>query len=359
MVILDAGLILVTILALIYLKTGRTYLFYGLVATIILMPPALIAAESAYLHLRFSQLSLDSGGDIFDKDPVLGFKLKPSTTERHWSSDYDALYRIDANGRRETRRHQAAEKTIHVFGDSFTFGFGVSNGETWPDILSETLTPPINVVNYAVTGYGLDQMYLSLEQNLDQIDEGDIVLFTPISNDLQRNLIAKTHVCMIYLTEPDGQHAYPKFKDGAWRTVSLEQECNYFWDSILGNALWPISLGGFYRSWRLHSIREELITHADRIFNDAQDLVGRRGATLQTIFLATPEECELGRHSMDLSTLEAPAEFLIDDCPNDIKDARSLRFDHDRHYNAKGHLWAAEAIHKRLAESTDMAAVVE
>ena len=354
MVVFDVGLLFIAILALFHVKTGKPYLFYGLIATIILMPPALIAAESAYLHVRFSRLKMDQGGDVFDKDPVLGFKLKSAITERHWSSDYDALYRIDADGRRETKRHRAALKTIHIFGDSFTFGYGVSNGETWPDILSEALKQPIDVVNYAVTGYGLDQMYLSFEQNLDQVEEGDIVLFAPISDDLQRNLIAKTHVCLIYLTEPDGQHSYPKYENGAWHTVSLDQQCDYFWDSILGNSIWPISLGGLYRSWRLRSIKDELITHADRIFRDAQGLADRKGADFQTIFLSTPEECELGRYSLNLTTLAAPAQFLIDDCPKNTGEARSLRFDHDRHYNAKGHRWAAEAVHRRLIESTDL-----
>lgn len=358
MIALDAGLIFIAILALLHIKTGKIYLFYGLIASILLMPPALVALEASYLYMRLSRVPNDQGGDIFAKDPILGFKLKPSITERHWSSEYDALYGIDADGRRETKRHQAAGKTIHIFGDSFTFGFGVSNGETWPDILSETLTQPIDVVNYAVTGYGLDQMYLSLKQNLDQIKEGDIVLFAPISDDLQRNLIAKTHVCLAYLIEPEGQHAHPKYEDGEWRTVPIERECSYFWDSILGNSLWPISLGGLYRSWRLNSIREELITHADRILEDAQELADRKEAAFQTIFLSTPEECELDRHSLDLSSLQASAQFLIDDCPDGVSEARSLRFDHDRHYNAKGHRWAAEAIYKRLMRSADMVATI-
>lgn len=349
MVIFDIIIIIISLLAFFYLRNKRKSLFYCLLGGLFMAVPTLIAAEAAYLQLRFSKLSLDHGGEILEPDQLLGFKLRPNAIERHWSSDYDAVYRTGADGYRPIEQDQVVERTIHIFGDSFTFGYGVDNGETWPDFLRDHFDKRFNVFNYAVIGYGLDQMYLSFRQNADRIKEGDIVLFAPISDDLQRNLIAKTHPCLVYLTEPGGDHRYPKYENGAWRTVSLANECDYLKDSLLGNAFWPISLGGFYRSWRLHSINEELMAHADHLFRDVQNLADQKGAVFQTIFLATPEECEWGQHGVDLADLKTPAYFLLDDCPDGSEASRRLRFAHDRHYSVDGHRWAADAIYRWLA----------
>lgn len=348
MVIFDVMLVAIVITAIAYLKFEKKSIFYFLTVSILLFVPALIVAESVYIHFRFTKLSLAEGGDIFEKDLILGFKLKLNANERHFSPDFDAVYVIDEDGLRQGNQSQAVQQTVHVFGDSFTFGFGVDNQETWPELLKQRADQPINVMNYAVIGYGLEQMYLSLERHADRIKQDDIVLFAPISDDLQRNLLAKTHVCMTPLMEPERKHYFPKYEDKTWRAVPLEGECSYFWDSLLGNALWPISLGGIYRSWRLHSMRNELIDNADWLFQEARKIATEKGAEFQVIFLATPEECVTQRHAIDLASLQTPSHSLLDYCPDDVEEARSLRFNHDRHYNVKGHRWAAAAILETL-----------
>ncbi len=350
LVIFDAMLIAIVIMGIAYLKFGKKSFFYIMMASILLFVPGLIAAETVYIHFRFTKLSLAEGGDIFEKDPILGFKLKPNVEERHFSPDFDAVYVTGADGLRQMDQSEAAKQTMHIFGDSFTFGFGVDNQEAWPDVLRQVMDPSINVMNYAVIGYGLEQMYLSLERHKDRIRKGDIVLFAPIADDLQRNLLAKTHVCMTPLIEPETDHAFPKYVDEAWRAVPLEDECSYFWDSLLGNALWPISLGGLYRSWRLRSMGNELIDNADWLFREAHDIAAEKEAAFQVIFLATPEECVTKQHAIDLSGLETPLLSLLGQCPDGVKEARSLRFNHDRHYSAKGHQWAAEATHDALLD---------
>jgi hypothetical protein len=69
-------------------------------------------------------------------------------------------------------------------GDSFTFGFGVSNQETWCHLLSE-LEPRLQTVNMAQGGYGVDQAYLWYERDGDQIAH-QLNLFAFITADFDR-----------------------------------------------------------------------------------------------------------------------------------------------------------------------------
>ncbi|MGE0268793.1 MAG: SGNH/GDSL hydrolase family protein [Candidatus Omnitrophota bacterium] len=75
---------------------------------------------------------------------------------------------------------------IAAFGDSFTFGQGVTNDETWEHHLS-LLNPRYEILNFGVGGYGQDQAYLRY------LDEGqtyrpDIVIIGFISENVFRNV---------------------------------------------------------------------------------------------------------------------------------------------------------------------------
>jgi len=52
-----------------------------------------------------------------------------------------------------------------VIGDSFSFGHGVEMAEAWPSLL-ERCAAPVEVLNFAVPGYGTDQQLLLLEREI-------------------------------------------------------------------------------------------------------------------------------------------------------------------------------------------------
>lgn len=56
----------------------------------------------------------------------------------------------------------SGKKRIYAVGDSFTFGFGVRDEETFAARM-ETLQPSLDVLNLGVAGYGVDQMALLVE----------------------------------------------------------------------------------------------------------------------------------------------------------------------------------------------------
>jgi len=89
---------------------------------------------------------------------VLGWTIKP-----YGRSD---LYHANAQGIRSDREYTAhppaARVRIAAFGDSYTHGDEVADGETWARQL-ENLNPNLEVLNFGVGGFGTDQALLRYE----------------------------------------------------------------------------------------------------------------------------------------------------------------------------------------------------
>lgn len=75
---------------------------------------------------------------------------------------------------------------IAAFGDSFTYGSDVSLGDNWAKQIS-TLEPRIEVLNFGVPAYGLDQAYLRYVAFGDEYHP-DVVLIGYMSENLARHV---------------------------------------------------------------------------------------------------------------------------------------------------------------------------
>ncbi len=69
-------------------------------------------------------------------------------------------------------------------GDSYTFGRGVANDQTWCELLS-AIDPALETANLGMSGYGFDTAYLRYRHQGDPLDH-DIHLFAFITDDLYR-----------------------------------------------------------------------------------------------------------------------------------------------------------------------------
>ena len=76
---------------------------------------------------------------------------------------------------------------VIIVGDSFTFGDGIDDTETWPYML-ERRDPRLNVLNMGGTGYGTDQMYITLRESIG-LYRPQLVIAAFISDDLGRALL--------------------------------------------------------------------------------------------------------------------------------------------------------------------------
>jgi hypothetical protein len=77
--------------------------------------------------------------------------------------------------------------TIALVGNSFTFGDEVSWEETWGYRIDQWLGPEVQVLNFGVPGYGLNQAYLRYEKDVRPW-KPQVVIFGFISPNLTRTM---------------------------------------------------------------------------------------------------------------------------------------------------------------------------
>ena len=80
-------------------------------------------------------------------------------------------------------------RRVVVVGDSFTFGEGVGDEETYPARLQARLGPGVEVINLGVHGYGHDQMLIHLREE-GLLYEPDLVVLGYYADDLARNVLS-------------------------------------------------------------------------------------------------------------------------------------------------------------------------
>jgi len=126
-----------------------------------------IAAAEAGLWARTARTPADQEGAevqgaprFYVPDAALGYVQSPSVSVHHWRSAggvpmYDVRYRTDGYGRRATVVSDGASRASFVlfFGDSNTFGEGLSDTETLAHYAG-TQAPAFRPYNYGVSGYG-------------------------------------------------------------------------------------------------------------------------------------------------------------------------------------------------------------
>ncbi len=125
-------------------------------------------------------------------DPVLGWRGKPDVRMRFRRPDFDALVANDAAGRRipDPAPPADAARRILVLGDSFTWGWGVGQGEVFTDHLQRAL-PDLAVINHGVNAYGTGQEYLLLQRELAS-RRYDLVLLMFFFNDVNDNVTPRS-----------------------------------------------------------------------------------------------------------------------------------------------------------------------
>src|SRR5689334_10107820 len=168
---------------------------------------ALLACVGLEIVLRVSDAVPEVGSPQFSfhqNDPYLGWIGKPNVRLRYHRPEFDTPVRHDAEGWRlpDPPRPTDAAQRILVLGDSFTWGWGVSQGEVFTDRLQAALPPTIAVVNRGIIGFGTAQEYLLLEREL-AAQRYDSVVLMFFLNDLADNTDGK-----------DGHRPYFELVDG-------------------------------------------------------------------------------------------------------------------------------------------------
>jgi lysophospholipase L1-like esterase len=125
---------------------------------------------------------LDASEDtLMIPHPQLGYALRPGAVERWTREHWSVHVEINEDGLRDAplaTAHAASLRAIAV-GDSFTFGIGVEQDETWPEVLQHELAwrtrDTTAVVNAGVPAYSARQMRLRALELLEQDDPALVV----------------------------------------------------------------------------------------------------------------------------------------------------------------------------------------
>jgi len=150
---------------------------------------ALLLAESGLRYLdRSPAISEQMDPGLIRYDAQLGWRLSPDWHGRHRHTDYQVSYSTDAWGRRVTLGGKAgAGPRWAVFGDSFTFGLGVDDGQTFVDGLNRYRAGGRRYLNLGVPGYSTDQEYLYMQKVLPKLRPERVILVVYLANDLFDN----------------------------------------------------------------------------------------------------------------------------------------------------------------------------
>ncbi|MDB9312308.1 hypothetical protein PN462_04265 [Spirulina sp. CS-785/01] len=145
------------------------------------------ACDSGWWKWRFVQ-RYEAGKGLIKDDSL--HRPHPS---RGWTPQANLSVKINGNqyttnsqGQRDLEDYQPNpdQYTVLIVGNSYTFGLDTDDSFVWPTLL-ENLDSRLNVINLGVSGYGLDQIYITLKETLQQYPP-DLVIVAFISDDIFR-----------------------------------------------------------------------------------------------------------------------------------------------------------------------------
>lgn len=128
---------------------------------------------------------------LVQHDPLLGWTLTPGASGEHRHHDYQTQYRINEAGFRFDPAVQAIGGTVPreaIVGDSFTFGLGVQDNETFVSLLNTQRGTNTLFINCGVPGYSTDQEILITQRDVLKLKPVRIWLAVCLVNDLVDNL---------------------------------------------------------------------------------------------------------------------------------------------------------------------------
>jgi hypothetical protein len=98
----------------------------------------------------------------FVTDPETGWRMRPNASFVWTISREEQIYRANSQGFRSSSDFDKGDQRAKFafVGDSFTFGTGVANDETFPELLAKESRDRTSW-NFGMPGFGVDQVWLS------------------------------------------------------------------------------------------------------------------------------------------------------------------------------------------------------
>ena len=306
----------------------------------------------------------------FEYDPATGWAGRANAAARFVTSSFDVEithgpdgFRTSADG--DGGKRDLGDKVIWCLGDSCVWGWGVSDGQTFVDVLNRNPDDNRRFRNLGVTGFGTLQEYLLLEKLLASESPPDQVLVTFCGNDLADNLDAGGRPHLV--RDNDTFEIVPARPPSTARLISTwltrhSLACNYlnFYAVSAKNALFArrVDTGrqgenqvAVVAAPAATSSNESLQWQAmDHCYGLMQDLCRRHGIELVIVWqFEDPLATHLAEIAQRRSLRVIDLSSAIHQQREELNFTGPLQFEWDPHYTPKGH----EMVGLGLADDLD------
>jgi lysophospholipase L1-like esterase len=300
-------------------------------------------------------------------DVLLGWRGKPNIVRRFHRQDFDVVVQHGPEGFRRpdpAPPDQPAARVLFL-GDSFTWGWGVAQGQVFTDHLQRALGSRVAVENRGVNAFGTAQEYLLLQQTLQQRRYARVAVVF-FNNDLFENVERKEHRPLIALV--DG-HLVPQ---NLPLPARLQNPIDTFLDEH-SRALLFFSYQFSVLQWRIRSrfpgetrkrASQDGIDYTTlagypvtaRLLAEMNGISQQHGARFAVVYV--PSKSEMSSQPADDPYVRAVHRMITDVCQHahiplvdlvprfhdETIRGTQLTFAHDGHWNSAGHRLAAEII---------------
>ncbi len=183
---------------------------------------------------------------IFQESTLIPWTLKPNATAHFVALDFDTEVTINSFGLRDKNRTLEKDNNVYrilIVGDSFTYGFGVNNNETYPAIL-EGLLNSLNSDNQFevwnagfASGYTEDTFYLYLRDIGLKFNPDVIIVGLFVENDIldfsRNEYIFNDTGDLVRITSGFYHVEYGKLRRGEAIEISTKKRMIYFLKQFL------------------------------------------------------------------------------------------------------------------------------
>lgn len=247
----------------------------------------------------------DRTENIYEYDPDLGWKLRPLYNGLYqWDDGSYTFWRTNPDGWRDLSYPMKKPDNVYriaAIGCSRTFGYGVNMQESYPkvleNILGQRIDDNIEVMNFGVNGYGLDQMALNYSKNIRKYDPDLVIL------QLYGPSILRTYYTRIWRTNKPTfkminnklklvNHPVPENSKGRFSSFFMERSPLF---RLLSESLLKIENNKkakleriLSKDKKLHSLNTEILKHLkNNVEADGKKLIvfiwGEDSAWIRTI----------------------------------------------------------------------------
>jgi hypothetical protein len=159
---------------------------------------------------------------LVEADPALNWRLKPNASAETTVLGRRVVIEVDSIGcRAVVGQPQVGEKTLAVYGCSFTLGWAIADEETFCSLL-QSMFPTWRVENHGVGGYGGTQNLIQLQRD-SRWAAADYVTFCWIPHHMLRNV---ADLSWIQLMTKRAKEA--DLMDGVSKNATLERPQSMF-----------------------------------------------------------------------------------------------------------------------------------